>query len=559
LVGVCVERSADMLVALLAVANCGAAWLPLDPALPSERLQYMLDDAFAHRERRVVLTQTSLLAQLPSAVRDTAFLIDAGPAAQAAPALAPARGEDLAYLIYTSGSTGKPKGVEITQANLLNFLSAMRTRVGLQPGDVLLAVTTLSFDISGLELFLPLCSGAAVAIATREQAADPHALAALLDSTKATCMQATPATWRMLVESGWKGSPQLSALCGGEALPSDLARNIVARTRRLWNVYGPTETTIWSSIDAISADAREVTLGRPLDNTRLYVLDAQRQRLPIGAPGELWIAGAGVARGYHRRPELSAERFAPDPFYKVAKERMYATGDLVRRRADGRIEFLGRLDHQVKLRGFRIELGEIESLLRAQPQVAACAVDLREFATGDQRLIAWCVASAGGTLDADGLRSALARQLPEYMLPSAFVPLDALPMTANGKLDRKALPGVGSRAPGTQFVAPQGEVEIALARLWREVLALEQVGGRDRFFDLGGHSLLAMRAIVRMEQEFGVRVPARDLMLQNLSQLASAVTERRAGAKSAADTKPSAPAAGLMGTLRNLLGKPPKA
>ena len=323
---------------------------------------------------------------------------------------------------------------------------------------------------------------------------------------------------------------------------------------------GSCKSTDWAAQGAIAVDAREVTLGRPLDNTRLYVLDAQRCPLPIGAPGELWIAGAGVARGYRGRPELTTERFAADPFGSGAGERMYASGDLARRRADGRIEYLGRLDQQVKLRGFRIELGEIEAQLRAQPQVAACAVDLREFAPGDQRLIAWYVA-AGDAADEQALRAALARQLPEYMLPSAFVRLDALPLTANGKLDRKALPGVGSSARGADFVLPQGELELAVAEVWREVLSLERVDARDRFFDLGGHSLLAMRAITIMEQRLGVRVPARDLMLQNVAQLASAIAERRAAASASSSppAKPTPASGGILGGLRSLLGKPPKA
>ncbi len=569
LVGLFVERSHSMLIALLAISACGAAYLPLDPALPTDRLEYIVGDAFADSARRFVISQASLRDRLPAdlgaAVIDLETLLSARARANPGNTLEPARGEDNAYVIYTSGSTGRPKGVEVTQSNLVNFLVAMRGEIGIVRADVLLALTTLSFDIAGLELYLPLCTGASVAIATRAQASDAASLAGLLLRTKATFLQATPATWRMLLEAGWKGADGLVALCGGEALPLDLAREIAGRTKQLFNLYGPTETTIWSSIERLPREAREVTIGLPIDNTRLYVLGPQRELLPLGASGELWIGGAGVARGYLRRPELTAQRFIEDPFVHGLGARMYGTGDLARRRGDGRIEYLGRSDSQVKLRGFRIELGEIEAALRAHPAVQDSAVELREFGVGDQRLVAWYVARDGGAIDESELRERLARQLPEYMLPAAFARLDALPRTPNGKLDRKALPKVGAAANQARFVAPQGELEVGVAEIWRAVLQIEKVGARDRFFDLGGHSLLAMRAITRLEARFQVRVPARDLMLQNLSQLASAISERRtqarelAPAQAPAQAPPLAPtkAGGLLGLLRGLLGKPP--
>ncbi|HTF90685.1 MAG TPA: amino acid adenylation domain-containing protein [Planctomycetota bacterium] len=566
LVGVCVERSLPMLVSLLAISACGGAYLPLDPALPPDRLDYILGDAFSATARPWVISQASLSERLPKRLGEGLIDIDIALAAPASPLARenprPARGGDRAYVIYTSGSTGKPKGVEVTQSNLVNFLTSMRKRLPLARGDVLLAITTLSFDIAGLELFLPLCCGAAVAIATREEASDAQNLSVVLAREKATCLQATPATWRMLVEAGWQPQSPLTALCGGEALPLELAREIAARTRKLFNLYGPTETTIWSSIDSVEPEAREVTIGRPLDNTRLYVLGPQRELLPQGASGELWISGAGVARGYHGRAELTAERFLPDPFASSAA-RMYRTGDLARRRADGRIEYQGRLDQQIKLRGFRIELGEIEAALRAHPAVLDAAVDLRELGAGDQRLVAWYVAADPTAQGEIELRDFLARQLPEYMVPSAFARLEALPRTHNGKLDRAGLPAAAGIARHGDFSAPAGELELGVAEIWREVLALEQVGARDRFFDLGGHSLLAMRAITRMEARFGVRVPARDLMLQNLAQLASAIAERQAKTdKSRRPLEPAAPDAkksnGLLGALRGFLGKPPR-
>ncbi len=562
LVGLNVERSLGMLVALLAIGACGAAYLPLDPALPGERLEYIVGDAFEGSARSWVISEAQLFARLPASLGQGA--LDLGELSVAAARnnsldpLEPARGDELAYAIYTSGSTGRPKGVELTQDNLVNFLDSMVRRLGPKQGDVLVAVTTLSFDIAGLELYLPLCSGAAVVIASREQASDALALNTLLTGARATFLQATPATWRMLIESDWRGADSLVALCGGEALPLDLALGIASRTRRLFNLYGPTETTIWSSIDEIPRNARDITIGRPLDNTQLYVLGKQRERLPRGSIGELWIGGAGVARGYRRREELTRERFVPDPYTSAPGARLYRTGDLARLRPDGRVEYLGRIDNQVKLRGFRIELGEIEAAVRAHPRVADAAVDLREFAPGDQRLMAWYVARGHSEVDEADLRECVARQLPEYMLPAAYGRLDALPTTPNGKLDRKALPAVGTAARQGEFVAPVGDVECAVAEIWREVLSIEAVGAHDRFFDLGGHSLLALRAITRMEQRFGVRVPARDLMLQNLTQVCAALGERRAAAPVVQnDPKGKAAGGGLLGALRGLLGRPP--
>jgi amino acid adenylation domain-containing protein len=576
-VGVHVERSLSMVALLLAISAAGAAYLPLDPALPAERLHYILGDAFHGATRRTVVTQASLAARLPPEFAAVALDLDQlfaavraaqGRAGEAGAEAEPsgAAGQDLAYVIYTSGSTGRPKGVLLTQRNLVNFLCTMGRRLPMGPGDLLAAVTTLSFDIAGLELYLPLCQGAAVHVATREESSDAGLLSALLAARRATFLQATPATWRMLVESGWGGAPSLTALCGGEALPLDLSAAISSRVKSLFNLYGPTETTIWSSIDELRPEAREVTIGKPIGNTRFYVLGPQAELLPPGAAGELWIGGAGVARGYHRRPELTAERFRPDPF-AGPEERMYATGDLVRLRKDGRIEYLGRLDQQVKLRGFRIELGEIEVLLRALPGVLDAAVDLREFAPGDQRLVAWYVGegSPGGEEEqAARLREGLARSLSEYMLPSAFVRLEALPRTHNGKLDRRALEISRSAGRRGEFQAPRGEIEERVAEIWRSVLGLERVGARDRFFDLGGHSLIAMRAILQLEAGFGVRIPPRDLMLQNLSQLAAAIAERRSALASPPPAAPGPeeragePSGGWISGLRGLFGKRPR-
>ncbi|HEX6863954.1 MAG TPA: amino acid adenylation domain-containing protein, partial [Thermoanaerobaculia bacterium] len=389
LVGIALERTPDMVVAVLGVLKSGGAYVPLDPSHPRERLALILEAA----RPQVLLTEISPLPE--GGVDPVAG--DAG---------------DLAYVIFTSGSTGKPKGVQVPQRALVSFLLSMSREPGLTERDVLLAVTTLSFDIAGLELLLPLVVGARVEIASREDAADGLRLRRLL--AKATVLQATPATWRMLLDAGWEGDPRLKALCGGEALPADLAARLLPRVGSLWNMYGPTETTIWSATRRVTGN--DVAVGGAIANTRLYVLDRRAGPVPLGVPGELCIGGAGLARGYLGAPELTAERFVPDPFAGEPGARMYRTGDLVRWRDEGRIEFLGRIDFQVKLRGFRIELGEIETALCSHDGVRQAAAGLR----GD-RLVAWLVMEdETGEVDLDGLRDFLRARLPEYMVPSSF-------------------------------------------------------------------------------------------------------------------------------------------
>jgi acyl-coenzyme A synthetase/AMP-(fatty) acid ligase len=405
-------------------------------------------------------------------------------------------------VLYTSGSTGRPKGVEIEHGALTNFLLSMAETPGLEAEDVLLAVTTISFDIAGLELFLPLTVGARVEIASRSTALDAVALGKALESSGATVMQATPATWRMLLESGWAGDERRKVLCGGEALGRDFAQRLLPKCGELWNLYGPTETTIWSSAARIES-AEAVTIGRPIANTRMYVLDRYGEPVPVGVVGELWIGGAGVARGYLKRPELTAERFVEDRF---GGGRMYRTGDLARYLADGRLECLGRTDSQVKVRGYRIELGEIESVLGEHPGIAECAVVVREV-NGDRRLVAYVV----GEADAESCRAHLRGRLPEYMLPTTYVSLAGLPRTPNNKLDRKALPapeGTGAE-PGTEYVAPRTATERAVAEVFAEVLSRSDVGVREDFFEAGGHSLLATRVVSRLRQRLEVELPVR--------------------------------------------------
>jgi amino acid adenylation domain-containing protein/non-ribosomal peptide synthase protein (TIGR01720 family) len=524
LAGLCVERSLDMLVGLLGVLKAGGAYVPLDPSYPADRIAYVLEDG----RIPVLLTQASLLASVPELAALDARIVeldrfdeatgfagesDANPAPLAGP-------DDLAYVIYTSGSTGKPKGVEVRHLGAVNFLASMAREPGLGEGDVMVAVTTISFDIAVLELYLPLSVGARVELVSRELAVDGARLAERIASSGATAMQATPATWRVLLEADWEGAPGLKVLCGGEALPPDLARELLARVGSLWNVYGPTETTVWSAIHPVEAGGdgrRPVPIGRPIANTAVYLLDRSLEPVPPGAAGELYIGGTGVARGYLRRPDLTAERFVPDPFAGLRGEpgaRLYRTGDLARFLPGGVLDFLGRADHQVKVRGFRIELGEIEAVLAEHPAVKECAVVVREDVPGTKRLAAYYVAEGEAPGVAD-LRAALLAKLPDYMVPQVFAALPALPLTPNGKVDRRALlqmpaPEGEGRAGERERVAPRNPVEEILAEIWAEVLHLPEVSIHDNFFELGGDSILTIQVVSRSKKR-GLRLAPRQI------------------------------------------------
>ncbi|CAL9517461.1 Linear gramicidin synthase subunit B [Actinosynnema sp. ALI-1.44] len=488
LVALHLPRTPDLVAAVLGVWKAGAAYVPLDPGWPPNRLALMLADSGAE----VVLTDPAL-DPLPF---DGVFLTPAD-ATPAEPAPTPVHPEDLAYVIYTSGSTGTPKGVEVPHRAVVNLLVSFQRVFELGPGDRLAAVTTLSFDISVLELLLPLTAGASVAVVPPEVAADGVALREALADV--TVLQATPATWRLLTETGGVPAGVTTRICGGEALPRDLADDLLTGDSLLWNVYGPTETTVWSAAGLVDPSPAPVVIGPPIGNTRLYVLDAGLEPVPPGVVGELHIGGLGVARGYRGRPDLTASRFVPDPFAGTPGARLYATGDLVRHRADGTLEFLGRADHQVKVRGFRIELGEVETALVETGEVRQAVVVPR-----DSRLVAYLVADH--PLDWARLRAALAGRLPDYMLPATAVLLDAFPLTPNGKIDRRALPEPDWTVGGER-VAPRDAVEEVLAGIWREVLAVPEVGVHDDFFALGGHSLLAAKALARVHGAFAVSVP----------------------------------------------------
>jgi amino acid adenylation domain-containing protein len=501
-VGLCVERGAEMLAAVLGILKTGAAYVPLDPSFPQERLRFMAQDA-----ELTLLLSTSDLTEPFDLPREQQLLLDADAGSiAAAPAtrlpvdVSSARAEDPAYVIYTSGSTGKPKGVVVPHRAVVNFLTSMAREPGLTADDVLLAVTTLSFDIAVLELQLPLTLGATVVIARRDEAMDGQALRGLLEAHRATVMQATPVTWRLLLEAGWTGASPFKALVGGEALPKDLAEQLLARGVELWNMYGPTETTVWSTCARITDTASGISIGKPIANTTVYVLDAQKNLCPIGVPGELCIGGDGVTLGYWKRPELTAERFIADPFSTTPGASLYRTGDRARWRNDGTLEHLGRLDFQVKLRGYRIELGEIEAGIARHAAVKEVVVVLREDIPRDPRLVAYLVSENPSADLAEQLRALLRAAMPEYMVPAHFVTLKALPLTPNAKVDRKALPApdLSRQSDGRPYAAPSAPAEKAIAQIWSAVLGVDRVGIDDNFFELGGHSLLLMQTHSRL-------------------------------------------------------------
>lgn len=509
LVGLCMERSLEMVIGLLGILKAGAAYVPLDPSYPKERLEFMIKDA----DLIAIVTQKELLQELHDP-QVSVLLPDDIQEESDPPVIDGLSPENLAYVIYTSGSTGKPKGVQVPHRGVVNFLLSMQNVPGLQEHDVMVAVTSISFDIAALELYLPLITGAKLVLASKEVVADGHSLAELLEREQVTVMQGTPATWNLLLQAGWSNKGSLKVLCGGEPLTVDLARKLSACSEEVWNLYGPTETTIWSTLHKITSMDGPILIGRPIRNTEVYLLDSFGQPVPVGVPGELCIGGAGVTRGYLKRPDLTQAKFVKHPFSDNKEARLYRTGDLARYLPDGSIEYLGRLDDQLKIRGFRIELGEIETCLGEHEAVQQAVVVLREVRAEEKSLVAYVVMKPEYEPDTGVLRRHLKERLPAYMVPSFYVPVEKFPLLPNGKLNRKALP-----APDWHTLEcmdtleePQTEVEKRIAGIWQDVLGYEKVGRNQDFYDLGGHSLLATQLISRLREAFGVDLSLRSLL-----------------------------------------------
>jgi amino acid adenylation domain-containing protein len=511
LVGVYVQRSLAMMVALLAVQKSGAAYVPIDPAYPADRIGSMLEDAQAP----LVLTEKSLLDSLPPHAGEALCLDEdaacwaqesaANPGSNVAP-------EDLLYVIFTSGSTGRPKGVQVRHRAVVNLLTCMAREMSMGESDVVPALASFAFDMCIPELYLALVTGGRVVIGHRDLAANGEELAALLRQTGATLVHATPTTWRLLLEAGFTGKG-LKRVIGAEPLSAELCTRLLEADPSLYNFYGPTETTVWSTFHQFRSKDEPLTVGRPLANTQVYILDKNLHPVPIGVPGEIHIGGDGVACGYLKRPELTAEKFIADPFSTKPGAKLYKTGDLGCFFADGRIEFRGRGDNQVKLRGYRIELGEIETILAQHPAVQQAVVVARENTAGDKRLVAYVIPVAGEDASASQLRAHVKDELPEYMVPSAFVTLEKFPLTPNGKVDRKNLPAP-DYAPlelGREYVEARTAVEEVIAGIWAKVLKLDRVGMTDHFFELGGHSLLATQVVSRIRLALQVELPLRAL------------------------------------------------
>lgn len=530
LVAIYMDRSLEMLVAMLGVMKAGAAYVPLDPMFPPARIAQIVEETNVP----VMVTLSGHLESLPQSGAKVIALDDESAGLESEPlvALPAIQSDERAYVIFTSGSTGRPKGVEVCHGSVVNLLTDTAQRLDMKPEDRLLAVTTLSFDIAVLEMLLPLVSGGTVVIAHRDDVADGAQLKELLQATRATVLQATPVTWRMLLEQGFQPAPGFKMLCGGEAWTAAMGDQLLANGGRLWNMYGPTETTVWSSITEVEQGAGRMTIGPAIANTRFYVLDKHLQLLPPGVPGELFIAGAGVARGYFERPELTAEKFIADPY--VPGERMYRTGDEVRQLPDGRIEFLGRLDHQIKLRGFRIELGDVETAIRALPGVRDAVAMLRADASGEAILVGYYTGGENST--PAELKRALGSQLPVYMVPSAMKSLPSLPLTPNGKIDRKALPEprMGVEVEEEEFFEPKTRTEIILAEIFSEVLGCARISTRASLLDLGADSLRMFQIASRAHHR-GFAVSAKQLMqLHTVEAVAAAVDAAENSAMSVA-------------------------
>ncbi|MHB8206503.1 non-ribosomal peptide synthetase [Mucilaginibacter sp.] len=509
-VGLALDRSAEMVIALLAIMKTGAVYIPLDPQFPLNRINYMLEDSQAV----ILLTSIKYKNHFQSPAKEL-LIEELWETLDNYPATDPeveVNGNDLVYILYTSGSTGLPKGAQITHQNLVNFLISMQRAPGLTATDKLLAVTTISFDIAGLELYLPLLAGAEIVIADTKATKDGWALLDIIKKEKVSVLQATPYTWRLLLEAGWDASTPLKVICGGEALPLELSQKILERASSLWNVYGPTETTIWSTVKQLTSADEVISIGRPINNTAIYIVDKYLNPLAPGIPGEIYIGGDGVAMGYLNRPELTAEKFVEDPFSKQAGNKMYRTGDLGKFMPNGEIECLGRIDAQVKIRGYRIETGVLEYQLAKENDIKQAVVIARPDKFGVDKLLAFIITkntdeALNTTARIHNWKAVLKNSLPDYMVPDNFIIVPAMPLTPNGKIDKKALPDPEISDTVKLHTGPRNETEAVLTGIWQELLGLQQVGIYDNFFDLGGHSLLALRVIANVEKVTSKQFP----------------------------------------------------
>lgn len=511
IIGVAIDRSTAMVVTLISILKAGAAYLPLDPEYPQERIEYMLEDSAA---KLLIISKTYTKrfhsATIELAVEDIYEQIEKQPLDYSPIAL---KGTDLAYILYTSGSTGKPKGVKIRHQGLTNLLKSMQIAPGIKPEDRLAATTTISFDIAAVELFLPLITGAELVICDRETARDARLLVDVIQKGNISVMFATPSTWSLMIDTGWKKPSSIKMLCGGEALSKELAGKLLLRSDELWNMYGPTETTVCSVLKRICTSEEEISIGWPIHNTQIYILDEDLQLVSPGKSGEVFIGGDGVAEGYLNRDELTNERFINDPFTDVPGARLYRTGDLGKFKNDGDIEYLGRLDQQVKIRGLRIELGEIESVLLAQKEIRQAVVIVREDHPGDKRLVAYVVLSDNQQTEIkaeiQSWKDALNKLLPVFMVPADYVVMDSFPLTPNLKLDKKALPPPAENTGQLtkSIIFPQNETEELIAKIWSEVLKIKDISIDDDFFELGGHSMLAVKVMTAIEKATGKRLP----------------------------------------------------
>lgn len=527
IVAVYLDRSIDMVAAILGVWKAGAAMLPLDPEFPEGRLSYMIEDSQA----KAALTSTRLVSDWLKAatmiVDIESETMELSAASGAAPVIDRAKAS-RAYVIYTSGSTGAPKGVENTHRAHCNFIESMMREPGMSAEDRLLAVTTVSFDVMLLELFVTLSAGAEVILASDDDAMDGFALADIIDKRDVTVLQGTPATWRILLDAGWKGASGLKGLCGGEAMPAALADVLPGMIGELWNMYGPTETTVWSTCARIKS-AADIHIGAPIANTQVYVRDEAGCPAPAGVAGDLWIGGDGVAIGYLRKPELTAQRFAENP-YAPELGRIYNTGDRASWRRDGNIEIAGRRDEQVKIRGYRIELGDIEAALAKHPAVRYGAAAVRNDQSGEPSLVAYVVFKDDAKATNSELRRFMRGHVPQYMVPQFFMVLAAMPLTNNNKIDRKALPAPAGVSAARRRVGPRDEREKVLAGVWKEILKTDDVSVTDNFFELGGQSLQVARMIARLRDVHGLRISPRAVIFESLEQLAAGAA-RETGTK----------------------------